>query len=102
MKGHRRRDNDSFYRYLLLCVNNEPEKCIDILDIMVNNYSKNNDEFAMNENPIKLLIGAYNKLNEYDITNKYANKTMDIFDKMLKDSSFKYDAYKVLQTTDYS
>lgn len=102
VKGHRRRDNESLYRYLQLCVNDEPEKCLIILENMINNYSKNNDEFALNEKPVKLLIAAYNKLNEYSIENEYADKAMNIFDKMIKNSSFKYDAYKVLQASDYS
>jgi len=69
---------------------------------MISNYSENTEDYSMNEKPVKLLIGAYNKLNQYSISSKYANKTMDIFDKMLKHSSFKYDAYQVLHESDYS
>jgi len=100
VKGLNRREKDSFYEYLLLCVNDEPEKCINLLENMIDNYSHDGEDYSLNEKPVKLLIGAYNKLNKYNIGNQYANKNMDIFDEMLKHSSFKHDIYKVLQATD--
>lgn len=92
-----RKGSEYFLEYLTSCVAFEPKKCLVLLQNYTNFKQPNIQLNALREGElVQILIGAYNKL----IDDGYKEKTMDIFDKVLKDEAYKSEGLKVLAEQD--
>lgn len=87
-----------YFEYLLKCAKKHPVECLELLQHVIT-YDKPNISQAgyYNEEPVKVLIGIYNSLSSLESKNpKNLNKTIALFDKMLKTQKFRGAAYKVI------
>jgi hypothetical protein len=79
------------------CVAFEHKKCVDLMENYANFEQPNLQLNALRgEEPVQILIGAYNKL----IDDEYREKVMDIFDEFLKNEAYKHEGLKVLAEQD--
>jgi hypothetical protein len=88
--------------YLLKCAKKHPLMCLQLLN-EVPSYEKPDISKSgyYDDEPIKILLGAYNSLNS--LTPKPANHletTMKLFDKLLKNERFRPSAYKAIELVD--
>ena len=92
-----RKGSEYFLEYLTSCVAFEPKRCLDLLQNYTNFEQPNIQLNVLRKGElVQILIGAYNKL----IDDGYKEKTMDIFDKVLKDEAYKSEGLKVLAEQD--
>ena len=87
-----------YFEYLLKCTKEHPTQCLELLQ-HVNTYDKPDISQAgyYNDEPVKALIGIYNSLSSWETKNsKYLNRTMALFDKMLKTQKFRGAVNKVI------
>jgi hypothetical protein len=90
--GVARKHCEHFFKFLAKVVNNEPEKCIYLMQ-NYKNFEKPDIRYnALRGEPVQILIEAYNKI----IDDAYKEKAMDIFDLILKEQNYKKEALKVL------
>lgn len=87
-----------FYDYIMKCVKKHPRECL----LLLSNFKKQEKPDVQQgytaDERIKVVIGIYNSLREsipYEI--KYLNRALTIFDYMLQDTSYRKDAYRVIQ-----
>ena len=88
--------------YLLKCVKKHPIKCLRLLK-RVTSYEKTNISQSghFDEEPMKVLIGAYNSLNSISPKPmKHLENTMKLFDKLLMDERFRTSATKAIDLVD--
>ncbi|WP_028375351.1 NACHT domain-containing protein [Leeuwenhoekiella sp. MAR_2009_132] len=93
-----RKEPHYYFEYLLKCAKKHPVECLEILG-HVNTYDKPDISQAgyYDDEPVKVLIGIYNSLSSLEVKNpKYLNKTIALFDKMLKTQKFRGAANKVI------
>jgi len=93
-----RKEPGYYFEYLLQCVKKHPIECLELIQ-HVNTYDKPDISQVgyYNDEPVKVLIGIYNTLSSVDTKNsKHLNKTMSLFDKMLKTQKFRGAANKVI------
>lgn len=93
-----RKDPNYFFEYLLKCAKKYPVECLDLLK-HVYTYDKPDISHAgyYDDEPVKVLIGIYNSLSSMETMNpKHLNKTIALFDKMLKTQKFRGAANKVI------
>lgn len=87
-----------YFEYLLKCAKKHPVECLKLLQ-HVNTYENPDISRAgyYDDSPVKLLIGIYNSLSSLETKNpKHLNKTIALFDKMLKTPKFRGAAIKVM------
>lgn len=96
-----RHRQDSFYRYLLKCTSNKPEECIKLAKHFDNHLFEDlqKDRVLQNE-PLQVIIQAYNSLREYDNDNPANESAMDAFDLILTKNEFRSGAFEVLEKVD--
>lgn len=87
-----------FYEYLIKCVHNHPHACIDLI-VNWSKYDKPDISKGSyyDDEPIKIVIGAYNVLRDSKKDRNYKRKALKIFDKMLQDERFRSSANKVIE-----
>lgn len=88
---------DYYFDYLLNCINNEPEKCINLIQLYMNNntpYSAR--QINMGDKIVKILIGAYNKTSDI----RYKEKVLDIFDRILNVKEYQRFGLQALSEQD--
>ncbi|MDW7692498.1 AAA family ATPase [Flammeovirgaceae bacterium SG7u.111] len=93
-----RKEPHYYFEYLLKCAKKHPVECLELLQ-HVNTYDKPGISQAgyYDDEPVKVLIGIYNSLSSLETKNlKHLNKTMALFDKMLKTKKFRGAANKVI------
>ncbi|MCC5916475.1 MAG: ATP-binding protein [Cryomorphaceae bacterium] len=93
-----RKEPRQYFEYLLKCAKKHPIECLELLQ-HVNTYDKPDISQAgyYDDEPVKVLIGIYNSLSSLETKNsKYLNKTIALFDKMLKTQKFRGAANKVI------
>lgn len=91
------RGSEYFLEYLAKCVALEPRICLDLLQNYTIFEQPNFQRNALRgDELVQILIGAYNKL----IDDEYKEKAMDVFDKILKDETYKSEGLKVLAEQD--
>lgn len=93
-----RKEPRYYFEYLLKCAKKHPVECLELLQ-HVNIYEKPDISKAgySDDEPIKVLIGIYNSLSSLEKKNfKHLNKTISLFDKMLKTQKFRGAANKVI------
>jgi hypothetical protein len=83
--------HSGFFEYLLKCVNTFPEECVNFIGNLLEGTDSYNTKKA-----VQILIEAYNILSSEEIK-KYI---LDIFDKVLKESSSRDSLIKMLETND--
>ncbi|WP_294670053.1 ATP-binding protein [uncultured Fluviicola sp.] len=91
---------DSFYRYLLKCVNDKPEKCIQLAAHFVNHIDKMKNHQMHRNEPLQVIIQAYNCLREYNKDDKATEDAMDAFDLILQNLDLRAGAFEVLAKVD--
>jgi hypothetical protein len=93
-----RKEPHYYFEYLLKCVKKHPVKCLELLKHM-ETYDKPDISRAgyYHDEPVKVLIGIYNSLSSLEIKNPlHLNKSIALFDKMLKTQKFRAAANKVI------
>lgn len=85
-----------YYEYLLTNAKNYPKECIDLIS-RFKFYDKPDISKAgyYDDEPVKILLGAYNSLRSVESEEIYKEKSMKIFDEMLRDDRFRLSANKV-------
>ena len=73
------RENE-FYNFLLRCTEEEPEKCIELTASFSQHTRPNISHTALRDEPLQVIIQAYNAIRKYDDQNEYLEKAMDIVD----------------------
>lgn len=96
-----RKENRYFHEYLLKCVNDHYEKCID-LTAHFQTYQPTDNTWERNTKAVlDIVLRAYNALLKHDKTNEnYKEKSMDIFDKMLQHPAYRGVALKAIKELD--
>lgn len=87
-----------YFEYLLKCTKKHPFECLELLQ-HVSTYDKPDISQAgyYDDEPVKVLIGIYNSLSSLETKNpEHLNKTIALFDKMLKTQKFRGAANKVI------
>lgn len=87
-----------YFEYLLKCAKKHPVECLELLQHL-NTYDKPDISQTgyYDDEPVKVLIGIYNSLSSLETKNpKHLNKTIALFDKMLKTQKFRGAANKVI------
>jgi|GEM_PF-723701 len=87
-----------YFEYLLKCAKKHPVQCLELLQY-VNTYDKPDISQASyyDDEPVKVLIGIYNSLCSLETKNpKHLDKTIALFDTMLKTQKFRGAANKVI------
>ncbi len=94
-------DPHYYFDYLIKCSKYHPQECIDLIS-HYNEYKAPDHisgPFYDGSEPIKIIVGAYNGLNEtIPLNQKYSDKALQIFDKMLRLPIFRGAANQVLET----
>ena len=93
-----RKEPHYYFEYLLKCAKKHPVECLELLQ-QVNTYDKPDISQAgyYDDEPVKVLIGIYNSLSSLETKNsEHLNKTMALFDKMLKTQKFRGATNKVI------
>lgn len=77
-----------YYDFLLKCSPDYPEKCIDL--VLSSPHPKPDIRHSiLDDEPLQVVINSYNSIDILDMDNEYAEKAMDAFDLLLKDSSYR-------------
>ncbi len=87
-----------YFQYLIKCAKKHPKECLELL-LQVNTYDKPDiTQVGHYDNePIKVLIGIYNSLSSLETKDMESlNKSIELFDDMLKNPKFRGAANKVL------
>jgi hypothetical protein len=93
-----RKEPHFYFEYLLKCAKKYPVECLELLQ-HVNTYDKPDISQAgyYDDEPVKVLIGIYNSLSSLETKNpKNLNKTIALFDKMLKTKKLRGAANNVI------
>ncbi len=91
-----------FYEYLLSNAKKYPKECIDLVS-RFKNYTKPDISKSgyYDDDPVKILLGAYNSLrNVGESDDRYKEKSIRIFDQLLKDDRFRKSANNVTDQID--
>ena len=93
-----RKEPHYYFEYLLKCAKKYPVECLELLQ-HVNTCDKLDISQAdyYEDEPVKVLIGIYNSLSSLETKNpKYLDKTITLFDKMLKSQKLRGAVNKVI------
>lgn len=91
-----------YLEYLLKCAKKHPIKCLYLLREVPRNQKPDISQSGhYDDDPIKILIGAYNSLNSLSVKPiKHLERSMKLFDKLLKDERFRPSANKAIELVD--
>lgn len=92
---------DSFYRYLSKCTKEYPKECIQLASKFENHISFNMRDRVLGNEPINVIISAYNQIREYDKSDSAIEEAMDVFDRILQNSKLRNSAFDVLEKLEY-
>ncbi len=87
-----------YFEYLLKCAKKHPVECLELLQHVIT-YDKPDISQAgyYDDEPVKVLIGIYNSLSSSKTKDsEHLNKTIALFDEMLKNQKFRGAANKVI------
>ena len=90
-----------FVQYLQKLVHSYPEKVVLILRNYFENTIINSNNLGYSDEPIQILIGAYDRLNKRKANVKQLDNVMNLFDRMLTIPAMRYQAIGVLTKMDY-
>lgn len=92
---------DSFYRYLSKCTKEHPKECIQLASKFENHISFNMRDRVLGNEPINVIISAYNQIREYDKSDNAIEEAMDVFDRILQNSKLRNSAFDVLEKLEF-
>ena len=87
------RENE-FYNFLLKCTEEEPEKCIELTKGFSQHTRPNISHTALQDEPLQVVIQAYNAIRKYDDQNDYLEKAMDVVDHFFRIKEYRDIFYK--------
>ncbi|MDR7832504.1 ATP-binding protein [Riemerella anatipestifer] len=86
-----------FLQYLLKCSKDYPQECIELLENM--DFSNVQEFDYYDKEPVQLILGIYSKLvSEINKDKNLINKTLDIFDDMLRCVHLRSNANQAIET----
>jgi len=91
----------SFYLFLAKCSKEFPKECIHLASKFKNHIDFNTKDQVLRNEPLNVIISAYNQIREYDKSDSSVEKAMDVFDSILKSSKFRDSAFDVLDKLEY-
>jgi hypothetical protein len=90
-----------FYEFLLKSSGKHHKDCIELASFYKNHHSPDITQRGLRNEPLKVIISAYNAIRDYDKTNKALEQAMDVFDDMLQNEDYRdHNAYEVLKNVD--
>lgn len=90
-----------FYAFLLKTSNNHPKDCIALASSYKNHYSPDITERMLRNEPLQVIVNAYNAMREYSKTNKSLESAMDVFDDILQNEHYRdSSAYQIIKDVD--
>lgn len=89
-----------FYQYLLKAAKDEPEKCIELALNFKTHTKPDIQKHMLRNEPLQVVIQAYNAIRDYKKTSEYLEMAMDVFDEMLKVPEYRGPAVDVLHKLD--
>ena len=92
---------DYLVEYLQKLVHSYPEKIVLILRNYFEKTIMNSNNLGYSDEPIQILIGAYDRLNKRNANVKELDNVMNLFDRMLTIPAMRYQAIGVLTKMDY-
>jgi hypothetical protein len=90
----------SFYKYLGKCAYEFPNECIELTANFPNHLGPDLSRRLLKEEPLKVLITAYNAIRDYRHDDPALEKAMNTFDALLEDKNYRKLAFEVLEDVD--
>lgn len=87
--------DSNFYQYLLKCVQHYPDDCLKLVECFENHEGPDIVHRHLEQEPLEVIIQAYNAYKRYDNPNENLERAMDIFDRMLQIPTYRKEAGKV-------
>jgi hypothetical protein len=92
---------DSFYIYLSKCTREYPIECIQLASKFENHIDFKIEKRVLRNEPLNVIISAYNQIREYDKSDTAVEEAMNVFDKIMQNSKLRDSAFDVLVKLDY-
>jgi hypothetical protein len=90
-----------FYDFLLKNSNNHPKDCIALASSYKNHHSPDATQRMIRNEPLQVIINAYNAMREYNKTNESLESAMDVFDDILQNENYRdSSAYQIIKDVD--
>lgn len=90
-----------FYNFLLKSSNNHPKHCIILAGSYKNHSLPDITERSFKNEPLQVIISAYNAMREYNKTNTVLENAMDVFDDILQNENYRDStAYQIIKDVD--
>nr|WP_152565581.1 hypothetical protein [Nonlabens ulvanivorans] len=90
-----------FYNFLLKCSGTHYNDCIQLASYYSNHNAPDITERRLNNEPLKVIISAYNAIREYEKQSSILEMAIDIFDDILQNEDYRdYSAHQILKDVD--
>ncbi|PRP65868.1 hypothetical protein [Nonlabens agnitus] len=90
-----------FYDFLLKCSSDHYNDCIKLASKYENHFGIDVSQRTLRNEPLKVIINAYNAVREYRKDSPMADMALDIFDGILKNEEYRdSSAYRILEDVD--
>ena len=90
-----------FYEFLLKCSSDHYNDCIELASKYENHFGIDVTQRSLRNEPLKVIVNAYNAVREYRKDSPKADMALDIFDNILKNEEYRdSSAYRVLEDVD--
>ena len=90
-----------FYDFLLKSCNKHPKDCIALASKFNNHHSPNITGRMLRNEPLQVIISAYNAMREYYKTNETLENAMDVFDDILQNKDYRdSSAFQIIKDID--
>ncbi len=94
-----------FYKYLLDCIKDSPEKeiaenCIELIGKFKNHQKPDIQKSGLRQEPLQVLLDSYSIIREYSVPTPHLEYAMDVFDEMLKVSEYRGNLKRMLNRLD--
>ncbi len=89
-----------FYEFLIKCTNTHPIECIELTSYFHNHVETDLINYDLNNDPLKVIVLAYNAIREYDTDEPMLNKAIQVFDEYLQNKKYRTFASEVLSDID--
>lgn len=81
--------DDEFYRYLLKCVKMHPNECIRLAAYFDRHLGPDITHRYLQDEPINVILQAYNQLEEYSHPTDEKERAMNVFDRILQHPDYR-------------
>ena len=90
-----------FYNFLLKSSNNHPKDCIILAGSYKNHYVPDITTRSLKNEPLQVIVSAYNAIREYNKTNPVLENAMDVFDDILQNENYQdSSAFQIIKDVD--